>query len=85
MNTEKRFKGKNVMSAQTDILQSTAPLHKGWVSDCNLHEIQPLEGNQHQTPALGMNSSATCSPTCFISPPLVTAMATLHCGAGDPK
>lgn len=46
------------MSAQRDILQSTASLHRSWESDWNLQEIQPLEGKKVQIPALGMHSSA---------------------------
>lgn len=75
------------MSAQTDNLQSTAPLHRGWESDSNLHEIQAREGKSIKLQLSGCTGlhPATCSPTCSVCPPLVTAMAVLHCGAGDPK
>lgn len=76
------------MSAQTDILQSTASLHRSWESDWNLQEIQPLEGKKHQIFQLSGCTAlhpALCWPRSFGSPPLVTGMATLHRGAGEPK
>lgn len=67
------------MSAQTDILQSTASLHTSWESDWNLQE------KKHQIPALGMHSSA---PSTLLSQKLCCSPISDwygYCGAGEPK